>query len=1594
MSVTFIAEVINNGTGPAGGTSETRLLVDGTPVTPNQMTADLASAASETESWSWIATEGDHTYQVCADTDDVIAESDEANNCSALVPFSVSAQPLPDLVIQSEGMSPVSPTAGMTVTFTADVFNGGTASTAATSQTRLLIDGAPVAPNRTTGSLAPTASETENWSWTAAEGDHTYQFCADINDDILESDEANNCGTAVPFTVVPQPRPDLVVQDEGMSPPSPPAGVTVTFTADVLNGGTAATGATSQTRLLIDGTPIAPNRTTGNLPPLASETETWTWTAVEGNHTYQVCADINDEIDESDETNNCTAIVPFSVGPPLMPDLVVANPSLSPRSPTAGEVVTFTADVVNNGTASAGGSSGTRLLIDGAPIPPNQATAALAPTASETEIWSWTAVAGNHTYQICADTDDDISESDETNNCTAVIAFTSDVPPPDLSAGNASLSPPSPTHGVSVTFTAAVVNDGLGTNDEIIESDETDNCTTVATFQVNGLPDLTVQNQDLSPSAPTDGETVTFTADVVNVGSEAAGAPSRTRLLIDGAPVAPDQATGDLAATASESASWNWIALEGDHTYQVCADVDDDIGEFDEGNNCTPVVPFSVSGRPDLVSQNAGLSPPSPIDGETVTFTADVVNVGTAAAGATSQSRLLIDGTPVSPDQTTGDLAPTASETESWSWTAAVGDHTYQVCADIGDALAEFDESNNCTAAVPFSVQGQPDLEVQNDSLSPSPPTAGETVTFTATVVNIGTAAAGSSSRVRLLVDDTPVTPNRTTPDLPPGASEAEIWSWTAVEGNHTYQVCADFNDDVAESDETNNCTAVVPFNVQGRPDLVVQNESLSSPSPIDGDVVTFAADVVNAGSAAAGATSQTRLLIDGAPVSPDQATGDLAPAASEAETWSWTAVVGDHTYQVCADVNGEVAEADESNNCNAAVPFNVRAQPDLVIQNEGLSPASPNDGDAVTFTADVVNIGTAEPGATSQTRLLIDGSPISPDQTTGDLAPAASETESWSWSGAEGAHTYQICADNDNVIAEYDETNNCTAVTPFNVSGQPDLVVQNADLSPQSPSDGETVVFSGDVVNAGTGATGATSQTRLLIDGTPVSPDQTTGDLAPAASDTEAWNWTAVQGDHTYQVCADNDDDVTESDESNNCSAVEAFNVSPPPPPSISTLPNDLTFAAISGWGNPPTKTLWISNGGSQSLDWNVTVDQSWASLSPTNGSATSETDDVTVSVDVTGLGVGTHTATLTITAPGASNTPQSVGITLVISDAPSIQGVWPTNGWDQATPAEMGMDASKLIEARDYALNTGQGGGSGIITRFGRVVMSWGSQTDRQGIMSSTKSVGSTILGLAIGDGLMDLSDLAQQHHPSIGIPPQSNAATGWLDDITILHIATQTAGFKKPGGYEELSKAPGVQWDYSDGGPNWLAEALTLAYGQDLLSVLNNRLMSPMGVSPTEYGWRQNAYRDTEINGITNREFGAGISASVNALARLAYLYLREGEWDGTQILPASYVATARAPIPGIEDLPSVSTFKFANAPKHYGLLWWNNADGVMPSVPTDAYFSWGLDESFIIVIPSMDIVIARIGDAWRGDDGDPFYPVLEGFLRPIVESVVVP
>jgi CubicO group peptidase (beta-lactamase class C family) len=161
--------------------------------------------------------------------------------------------------------------------------------------------------------------------------------------------------------------------------------------------------------------------------------------------------------------------------------------------------------------------------------------------------------------------------------------------------------------------------------------------------------------------------------------------------------------------------------------------------------------------------------------------------------------------------------------------------------------------------------------------------------------------------------------------------------------------------------------------------------------------------------------------------------------------------------------------------------------------------------------------------------------------------------------------------------------------------------------------------------------------------------------------------------------------------------------------------------------------------------------------------------------------------------------------------------------------------------------------------------------------------------------------------------------------------------------------LEVPPGSRWQYRN------ANVLSLAYamkrvlrraGRDFQRFPQRRLLEPLGM------------RSTTLETDPYGQFIASGTAFTTPrdLARLGLLHLQGGQWAGRQLISRGWVDFVRSPAP--------------TAP-HYGGFWWLNHDSAeFRSLPEDVYFASGAFGQNILVIPSHDLVIARMG--WNVPD----------------------
>lgn len=110
-------------------------------------------------------------------------------------------------------------------------------------------------------------------------------------------------------------------------------------------------------------------------------------------------------------------------------------------------------------------------------------------------------------------------------------------------------------------------------------------------------------------------------------------------------------------------------------------------------------------------------------------------------------------------------------------------------------------------------------------------------------------------------------------------------------------------------------------------------------------------------------------------------------------------------------------------------------------------------------------------------------------------------------------------------------------------------------------------------------------------------------------------------------------------------------------PPPQIAVTPLELSFHCQVGGGDPPDQTIAIWNSGQSTLTYTISIDANWLEVEPSSGSSTGqgETRTHVVSVDAGGLAEGTYHGTITIASANATNSPQTVSVTVRVATLPT---------------------------------------------------------------------------------------------------------------------------------------------------------------------------------------------------------------------------------------------------------------------------------------------------------------------------------------------------
>jgi len=300
----------------------------------------------------------------------------------------------------------------------------------------------------------------------------------------------------------------------------------------------------------------------------------------------------------------------------------------------------------------------------------------------------------------------------------------------------------------------------------------------------------------------------------------------------------------------------------------------------------------------------------------------------------------------------------------------------------------------------------------------------------------------------------------------------------------------------------------------------------------------------------------------------------------------------------------------------------------------------------------------------------------------------------------------------------------------------------------------------------------------------------------------------------------------------------------------------------------------------------------------------------------------------------------------------------VYPATEWEHvASPETAGWSSAGLDSVRAALAALPSTGFIAVVG--GRVLMEYGDLDSLSYLASVRKSVLSMLFGNYVASGAIRLErTLAEIGIDDIGgLDPEEKRAT--VRDLLmarsgIFHAAAN-GGDDLASAPPRGSQAPGSYYLYSNWDFNALGTIFERATGRGIYDALESDLAGPIGMQD----WR----RDLQVRtGDTTRSVHKAYHMwlSTRDMARIGYLMLREGNWNGRQLVPRDWVReSTRAHTPVNEMNPE----RRRAAPFGYGYLWWVWDGPWAAGLYRGAYTGLGAVGQHISILPELDLVVAH-------------------------------
>jgi len=184
------------------------------------------------------------------------------------------------------------------------------------------------------------------------------------------------------------------------------------------------------------------------------------------------------------------------------------------------------------------------------------------------------------------------------------------------------------------------------------------------------------------------------------------------------------------------------------------------------------------------------------------------------------------------------------------------------------------------------------------------------------------------------------------------------------------------------------------------------------------------------------------------------------------------------------------------------------------------------------------------------------------------------------------------------------------------------------------------------------------------------------------------------------------------------------------------------------------------------------------------------------------------------------------------------------------------------------------------------------------------------------------------------------------GWQAKVeAIAHGKRDGVMGKTPFSAATLWRAPGEGYSYASSSIHLASIMLRRVTGMELQAYVDQRLAKPLGWGRWGYGYKNQPE-------VTHTPGGGGIALRATDMLRFGYLLLHEGRWNNQQLVPADYVRHCARQSPYNPHYP-------------YSLQFNVNTNGDIPELPRDAFWKGGSGGHALYVVPSLDLVVWKLG-----------------------------